>query len=289
MRKAPARRWAARGPKLLFSVLRSQTESLSGSRDAAPVAEPTPAGSIARELLLSVAWPAAAAVSLSVAVGGREVTGLGLLLVASGTIAAYGLDRLIDRRERDPRRLRRAILLCVGVAAVVGGVLACTAWWRFKVCTMLGVVAGAYVPLKRYIPKNVMTAICWTAAVATLPFDGQPPLDPAFGATVLAVALIMAANTVLCDIPDVVADRRSGVRGFTPRFGPRAGGIAALTFGCLGAAVAGSVGRWGLAATALGLAFLAIPMARYPERRRLRMLADGIVTVLPGPLALLFR
>src|SRR5687768_5759127 len=84
---------------------------------------------------------------LSVAVGGREVTGLGLLLVASGTVAAYGLDRLIDARGRDPRRLRRAIFVCVVLASIAVAVLACTAWLRFKVCAVLGVVAAVYVPL----------------------------------------------------------------------------------------------------------------------------------------------
>ena len=42
-------------------------------------------------------FPATAAVLLSVAVGSREVTLLGLLLVACGTIAAYGLDRFVDQ------------------------------------------------------------------------------------------------------------------------------------------------------------------------------------------------
>ena len=129
----------------------------------------------ARELLLSMAWPAAAAVSLSVAVGGRDVTGLGLLLVASGTVAAYGLDRVIDCRETDPPGLRRVMLICVAIASLAVAVLACTAWWRFQVCAVLGLVAAAYVPLKRYVPKNVMTTLCWTVAVSTLPFAGQPP------------------------------------------------------------------------------------------------------------------
>jgi 4-hydroxybenzoate polyprenyltransferase len=58
--------------------------------------------SIAGSLLTTLLWPAAAAVSLSVALGGRHVSLLGLLLVACGTMAAYGLDRLIDKRSTDP-------------------------------------------------------------------------------------------------------------------------------------------------------------------------------------------
>lgn len=234
-------------------------------------------------------WPAAAAVSLSVAVGGRDVTGLGLLLVACGTMAAYGLDRWIDRRDHDPARLRRALAVVVILASVGTGVLASTAWWRFQVCAALGLIAGAYVPLKRIIPKNALTTVAWTTAIATLPFAGLPPLDMAYGASVLAVALIMAANTTLCDIPDVAADRQAGVRGITPRFGPRAGAFAVVTCGSLGALVGGSVGRWGLAVTALSLAVLAVLLARNPTRGLFRLLADAAVTVIPGPLALLFR
>lgn len=240
-------------------------------------------------LLLAVLWPGAAAVSLSVAVGGGGVSGTGLVLVACGTMAAYGLDRWIDGRYRDDEQLRRVLFVVVVIASLATGVLACTAWWRLQVCAGLGVIAAAYVPLKRVIPKNVLTTTAWTAATATLPFDGRPNIDPAYGASVLAVALIMAANTVLCDLPDFAADRQAGVRGITPRFGPRVGGLAALVCGVLGAVVAASVGRWGLAVTALGLAVLAIRLARQPSRVLFRLLADGLVTVVPGPLALIFR
>jgi len=234
-------------------------------------------------------WPAAAAVSLSVAVGGQRVTAFGLLLVASGTMAAYGLDRLIDRRDRDPDQLRKALILCVLIASAFTGALACTAWWRFKVCLILSLIAGAYVPLKKFIPKNVLTTVAWTAAIATLPFAGPPAFDPSFRASVFSVAFIMAANTVLCDIPDVTADRTAGVRGITPRFGPRAGAIAAMMLGCLGAATAYSYGHHGLAVTASSLAVLAVFFMRDPHRGYVRLVADGLVTVLPGPLTLFFH
>lgn len=240
-------------------------------------------------LLLSVVWPAAAAVSLSVAVGGRGVSGMGLVLVACGTMAAYGLDRWVDGRHRDDEQLRWVLCVVVALTSVATGVLACTAWWRLQVCAGLGVIAAAYVPLKRIVPKNVLTTTAWTAATSTLPFDGRPNLDPVYGASVVAVALIIASNTVLCDLPDFAADRQAGVRGITPRFGPRVGGFAAVASGLLGAMVAGFVGRWGLAVTALGLAVLAVRLARQPSRGLFRLLADGLVTVLPGPLALIFR
>ena len=204
-------------------------------------------------------------------------------------MAAYGLDRLIDRKDRDPVLLRRAMIICVVLAAAMTGALACTAWWRFKICLLLSLIAGAYVPLKRFIPKNVLTVVAWTVTISTLPFAGQPPMDPTFTASVLTAAMIMAANTTLCDIPDFAADREAGVRGITPAFGPLAGATAAVMFGCLGVISAGSVGRWGLALTSFSLVVLAILLAHNPKRVMIRYIADGLVTILPGPLALLFH
>ena len=167
--------------------------------------------------------------------------------------------------------------------------LACTAWWRIKVCAVLTLFAVAYVPLKRYIPKNVMTTLAWTTAVVTLPFDGRPTLDAAFGASVLAVAFIMAANTLLSDLPDVAADRQAGVCGIVPRFGTHAGARAAGAIGCLGVLAALYANQWSLTITASVLAVLAILPAGPSGQPRSRMLADLAVTILPGPLALLFR
>ena len=234
-------------------------------------------------------WPAAAAVSLSVALGGRNVSLLGLLLVACGTMAAYGLDRLIDKRNTDFPAFRNALLLCVLAASLATGILSCSAWWRIWVCSVLALIAGAYVPLKRIIPKNVLTSVAWTTATATLPFSTRPTIDSTFIASVVTVALIMLANTILCDIPDVTADRQAGVRGITPWLGPRAGAILAVMYGLLGAIIAACFGRWGLAFTSLGLALLAILLARNSNQRVYRSLADGLVTIVPGPLAFFFR
>ena len=99
----------------------------------------------------------------------------------------------------------------------------------------------------------------------------------------------MLANTILCDIPDVTADRQAGVRGVTPWLGPRAGAILAVMYGLLGAIIAACIGRWGLAFTSLGLALLAILLARNSNQRVYRSLADGLVTIVPGPLAFFFR
>lgn len=257
------------------------------STDTTPAHQP-PNG-IARALMLTMAWPAAAAVSLSVAIAGERVTTAGLLLVAAGTMAAYGLDRLVDRWRLDPAELRRALVTAVAITATATAVLASSNGWRFRVCAVLSLIAVAYVPLKRHIPKNLLTTFAWTAATATLPLAARPELDARYALSIASVACIMSANTILCDIPDVAADRRSGVRGITPRFGARAGAVAAITFGMLGAVTSIRSGHPGLAVTSASLAALGVLHARDKGRGVHRYLADGVVTALPGPLHLLFR
>ncbi|HMO03744.1 MAG TPA: UbiA family prenyltransferase [Kiritimatiellia bacterium] len=242
---------------------------------------------IVRALLLTMAWPAAAAVSLAVAIAGDRVTPGGLLLLASGTMAAYGLDRLVDRWRLEPADLRRALVMAVAATAAATAVLAGTSWWRFQVCVALSLIAAAYVPLKRHIPKNLLTTFAWTAATATLPLAVRPELDARYALSIASVACIMAANTILCDIPDVAQDRQCGVRGLTPRFGARAGAVAAIMFGLLGMVASVRSGHPGLAVTSASLAMLGVLQARARGRGLHRYLADGLVTALPGPLHLL--
>lgn len=261
------------------------------SRENRFMLEPSRCGlqlSIGRALLIGMLLPAAASVSLSIALGGREVTGLGLLLIASGTVAAYGLDRLIDHRDGDSKTLRRIVLICVVLASLTAGVIASTTWWRFQVCSVLALIAGGYVPLKRYVPKNLLTTAAWTTATATLPFATQPSFHPSFAWTVLTVALIVLANTILCDIPDVESDQRTGVRGITPRFGRRAGAIAAIICGMLALVAASITGSLGLILTSIALSVLAIVAMNRPDHKSIRLFADIFVTILPGPFALMF-
>lgn len=237
--------------------------------------------------IVTLFWPAAAAVSLAVAVGGPEVTALGLLLLGCGTMSGYGLDRLIDRRGLDPPGLRRGLGIAVVGTSVVALVLACTALWRFKVCVILGVLAGCYVPLKRVLPKNALTVPAWTIAVSALPFADAPDFSGRYAAAATAVALIMLANTVLCDLPDVEEDRRAGVRGIAARFGVRAGAVYAGVAALLGTASAAIHDHPGLAVTAASLVPLAVVLGRNPTTRWARQAVDLVVTVLPGPITLL--
>ena len=240
-----------------------------------------------RDIVLTLAWPASGAISLAVALDRAAVTTDGLLLVALGTMTAYGLDRLVDQRDRDPAVFRRVLLVCVVLTGLATGLIACASWWRIQVCAILALLAGAYVPLKRIIPKNVLTTTAWTVAVANLPFDGQPHADITFGLAVATVATIIAANTLISDLPDVDVDRRTGVIGIAPHFGPRVAATVALCFGLLGGCLALWAGRWGLSLTAFALSVLALILTRTAPRSVHRTLADGLVIALAGPITIL--
>jgi len=238
-------------------------------------------------LFLTLGWPAAASISLAVAVGKHPFSLPGLLLLACCTAASYALDRWLDHPKTDSASFRKALLLCLLFVSCLGGGLALTAWWRFKICMILGLISMAYVPLKKWIPKNVLTTFSWTVAVSTLPFHDAPDFSGKYAASIFAVFCIMAADTILCDIPDVEADRKAGVRGITPRYGEKVGATFVVIYGLLAAGFAGVYAHWGLSLTGLVLAVLALLMVRTPKPNRYRPWADIVVTFLPGPMTLL--
>ena len=243
----------------------------------------------ARDLLLSLGWPAVASCSLAMAVGRGDPDPAGMALLACGTATAYGLDRWVDHRPGESDTFRRILLIAIAVTTLLGGLLAVTAWWRFQVCVLLGVISGAYVPLKRHIPKNILTSIAWTVGCCTLPFASAPDPHHAYWGAAVSVLAIMIANTVLCDIPDVAEDRRAGVRGITPKYGPQAGVKVVLTAGTAGV-LAGLLSRhYPLALTAACFGPLAVLMGEDPGRTSLRKYGDLIVTLVPGPLSLVLQ
>jgi len=232
-------------------------------------------------------WPAAAAVSLAIAVGGKDVTLLGLALLACGTMSGYGLDRYIDRRHLDSPIIRRGLRWAILISSIIAFALACTAVWRFEVCVVLGVLTGFYVPLKRYIPKNMLTVPAWTIAVCALPFATAPDWSGQYTASALAVALIMLANTVLCDVPNVEEDREAKVRAFAARYGAEAGAVFACLAAIFGMVAAIGFDHVGLAVTAACLIPLAMVLGRNPIQHRARQAVDEVIVYLPGPITLL--
>lgn len=231
-------------------------------------------------------WPALAALSLAVAVGGLEVTTLGLMLLCCGVMCTYGLDRLIDRRGVDSIATRQALKLAVILSSIVALILACTALWRFLVCCVLGVLAGGYVPLKRVVPKNLVAVPAWTIGCCALPLASAPEINGHLIASSLALAFIVFANMVLCDIPNIEEDRRAKVRAIAVRFGARAGAMFAGSIALIGAIIALAFHHIGLAVAAVWLIPLAVILGRDPMNHRARLAVDEAVIFLPGPITL---
>lgn len=242
---------------------------------------------IPREILLCLGWPALASVSLAIAVGRGEPDPQGILLLACSTASAYGLDRWLDHRPDESAAFRKGFLFAVAVCVLSGGLLAITSWWRFRICVALGLISAAYVPLKRHIPKNLLTATAWTTGACTLPFAEAPGMHPAYGTTVFSVFAIMVCNTVLCDLPDVQDDRAHGVKGITPRYGAMAGGALIVVFSLLALLSSVHNGNIPLGVTSLPFIPFAIVLAKDPSRRSIPRWGDHVVTWIPGTLALI--
>ncbi|CAN5354765.1 hypothetical protein BH11PLA2_BH11PLA2_19790 [soil metagenome] len=239
------------------------------------------------EFLITLFWPAAAAVSLAVAVGGDEVTAFGLVLLACGTMSGYGLDRLMDRKDRDPPSFRRQLRNAVVLTSLIAFACACTSWWRFEISCLLGVLAGGYVPLKRMVPKNWLTVSGWTIAVTCLPFAAAPDFTDRHHAAWIAVALIMFTNTTLCDLNSVEEDRRNGVRGVAPYFGVRIAAMICDVSASLAVGIAAYHQHPGLTACAAVLVPLAVYLGRNPKNRTAHTLVDLAITLIPGPVTVL--
>jgi 4-hydroxybenzoate polyprenyltransferase len=151
---------------------------------------------------------------------------------------------------------------------------------------VLSLAGLLYIPLKRWIPKNLLTAVAWTAAVFGLSLEGLA-LDARTGFAIAALLLTIASNANLCDLPDVERDREARVRGFGPWLGVHATARIAGSFGLLGALCAVAAGAWALCVPAILYGVLGWVFAeRLAEERSLRVWIDAAL-ILPGPISLL--
>jgi 4-hydroxybenzoate polyprenyltransferase len=210
--------------------------------------------------------------------------GWGLLTLIGGVIAAYSLDRLIDAAGSERRRvlLRFGPALLVGCALVASGLIKVPG--HLLLVMLLAVMGGAYVPLKRVVPKGVLTAGAWAIAVVWLP-GAQAPTIASGWPVAVCVFLIVSANAILCDALDVEIDRAKGVRGLAPWLGARRASLVAAMLACGGGVLAVLHGPWPLAvaAGALGVAGVVRDVPRGVDLRRTAL---DLVLVLPGMVVL---
>jgi hypothetical protein len=74
-----------------------------------------------KALLLTLGWPAAASVSLAIAVGKHPFSLPGLLLLACCTATSYALDRWMDHPKTDSDSFRNILLLSLLLVVCLGG------------------------------------------------------------------------------------------------------------------------------------------------------------------------
>lgn len=143
-----------------------------------------------------------------------------------------------------------------------------------------------YIPLKRFIPKNLLTAAAWTLTLVVLPFDALPVGEAAqWGAA--AVFLTIYAAATLCDVPDVAEDARAGVRGLTTLLGGVTAARVAGGIALVAAVLAVLAGVWGAAVPALACAALGFGAAGWLERSPVGQFWVDALLVVPGLLVLL--
>lgn len=222
--------------------------------------------------LLHYWWPLALGWSLAVVVEratGRTPDPRGLIVLLSGIVAAYSIDRVFD-----PSRARNQpwVDALLGLTGPVSAIICAWNAAHLPVHTaalmpLLGVAALAYSTLKRWtVTKTALLPLVWTWASIALPFgDGswfgwrallEPVAAPLF--------CLIAAGCLLCDLKDEEDDRMAGVRSL-----PALKGSAATI------------------RVAVALAFAAAGLALLEHRPGIVVGAGvlGLATTVPGVLA----
>ena len=160
--------------------------------------------------------------------------------------------------------------------------------WRIAVCAILAMLAMGYVPLKKLVSKNLIATAAWTIAVITLPAFAPPSFHGEYMPAAACVALLMFANTTLCDLASINEDRLASVRSVSVCYGAGAAAWSAFFAAALGTGIAYAWEYWSLSLCAAGHAGLAIFYLRREATRWTRIAADAVLVLIPGPLALLF-
>lgn len=219
---------------------------------------------------------------------GVALDGWGVLACVAGVHAAYSFDDLVDAfgfgglvaHWRDPRFI---------AIAVDGVLLASAALASLRLVTPLLVLSLAgilYVPLKRFVPKNLLTAGAWTGTIFALSLAG---LEPTARVTVAggALFLLVVSNAGLCDLSDAETDRENRVVGFATVLGTRAAARIAGSLGFVAAGLAASSGVFALCLPAVCYGVAGLWFGDFlRDHRSMRVWVDAVLIV-PGPISLL--
>lgn len=259
----------------------------ASSSDGSVLVGEVPVSSVAvrwleRLIIPGVGWALSIAMARSL---GATVDWWGVLACVAGVHGAYRFDSLADRLGfrglwRD-RHLWGVIF--------DGALVACAALASPRLIAPLVFLSLAglfYIPLKRWIPKSLLTAGAWTGTVFALSLAGHAmTADSAMAAAALFLAV--ASNANLCDLADVEDDRNNQVVGFGVMLGARATARIAGTFGFAAAGLAATSGVYALCFPTVAYGVVGWGFSNLlAERRDLRLWVDGAL-VSTGPISLL--
>ena len=234
-------------------------------------------------LIPGVGWSLSIATARAVA---AEVDWLGVAACVVGVFAAYRLDDVLDSEGGPFATEARPEIAAIALAGAGLLGIALLQPSLFAPLSLLGALGVFYIPLKRFVPKNLLTASAWAVCVVTLSLD----LDPFTREHSLATGMIfflVLANASLCDLPDIEHDRKNRVVGLVVAVGPRTGGRLAAGIACIAMGIASVLGSLAFAIPAAiyivlgGLFFDAVA-----THRKQRWLLDAVL-LLPGPISLL--
>jgi 4-hydroxybenzoate polyprenyltransferase len=236
-----------------------------------------------RILIPLVGWTLSIASARAV---GASVDWLGLGACILGIFSAYRLDHVLDRpggllaaeARQELGVIAAAALLLLGIALAQPSL--------FAPLAVLGALGVFYIPLKKFIPKNLLTASAWAVCIVTLSLQLTPLSREHAMATALIFFLVLS-NATLCDLPDIERDREDKVVGLVPAFGTRTGGRIAAAAACTSLVIAAALESAAFAIPCavyivLGAGF-STSVASHPKQR---WLLDAVL-VLPGPISLL--
>ena len=168
-------------------------------------------------LLVHYWFPALTAWALTMAVAsdaGIAADHSGAGLAAAGTGAIYSLDR-IDGSQPRWLTVVLAIAVVVGCGFCLALLLQADAR-RWLVLLGVGASGAAHRWLKRWVPKNVVVSLAWTAMVCECAGLTSPhPL------LLAALALQLWAACLLCDVKDADEDARLGIMTVASLIGDR--------------------------------------------------------------------
>ncbi|MDA3959949.1 MAG: UbiA family prenyltransferase [Planctomycetota bacterium] len=218
---------------------------------------------------------------------GAALFGPGVMALLAGVVVVYSAERVVERYAELGRYLVRYLLTlsAIGLLVLAWAVLQAPDL-LLPVTIPLAAISLAYPPLAR-IPaaKELAVTLCWTIGIVVLPFIAEEARwgllhEPA----AWAIAALVMAGTLLCDLKDIEADSASDVRSLPVLIGDKWTRLVAAA----AALDAVWLAWWGQAYALLLASFLLVWLATRPDWLRRPLLGPILVDAtlaLPGPIA----